>query len=85
MLQLTEAFRLENGKNAYGAGSWASSLRYHNGVFHASTFAATSGTHPRRPPAAVWTLTTSGSGKGRKTAADTARPRFPPPAITAPN
>jgi beta-xylosidase len=36
-----EAFRLENGKNAYGAGSWASSLRYHNGVFHASTFAAT--------------------------------------------
>jgi beta-xylosidase len=38
-----EAFRLENGKNAYGAGSWASSLRYHNGVFHASTFAATSG------------------------------------------
>jgi beta-xylosidase len=38
-----EAFRLENGKNAYGAGSWASSLRYHDGVFHASTFAATSG------------------------------------------
>jgi beta-xylosidase len=38
-----EAFRLENGKNAYGAGSWASSLRYHDGVFYASTFAATSG------------------------------------------
>jgi beta-xylosidase len=38
-----EAFRLENGKNAYGAGSWASSLRYHDGMFYASTFAATSG------------------------------------------
>ncbi|KQV51899.1 glycoside hydrolase [Pelomonas sp. Root1217] len=38
-----EAFRLENGKNAYGAGSWASSLRYHDGMFYASTFAATTG------------------------------------------
>ncbi|WP_229507378.1 family 43 glycosylhydrolase [Pseudoduganella rivuli] len=38
-----EAFRLENGKNAYGAGSWASSIRYHDGVFHATTFAATTG------------------------------------------
>jgi len=38
-----EAFRLENGKNAYGAGSWASSIRYHDGVFYASTFAATTG------------------------------------------
>src|SRR2546423_12872520 len=38
-----EAMRLENGKNAYGAGSWASSLRYHDGVFYASTFSATSG------------------------------------------
>jgi beta-xylosidase len=38
-----EAFRLENGKNAYGAGSWASSLRYHDGVFHASTFSANAG------------------------------------------
>ncbi len=38
-----ETFRLENGKNAYGEGSWASSLRYHDGVFHASTFAANNG------------------------------------------
>jgi beta-xylosidase len=38
-----EALRLENGKNAYGAGSWASCMRYHDGVFHASTFAATTG------------------------------------------
>src|SRR5256885_5919932 len=32
-----EAMRLENGKDAYGRGSWASSLRYHDGVFYAST------------------------------------------------
>ena len=38
-----EALRLENGKNAYGAGSWASSLRYREGVFYASTFSSTSG------------------------------------------
>ncbi len=36
-----EALRLENGKNAYGAGSWASSLRYHDGTFYASTFSST--------------------------------------------
>src|SRR5881394_2703967 len=35
-----EALRLENGKNAYGQGSWASSLRFHAGVFYASTFSA---------------------------------------------
>ncbi|WP_082591401.1 family 43 glycosylhydrolase [Duganella sp. Root198D2] len=35
-----EALRLENGKNAYGAGSWASSLRFHDGVFYATTFSA---------------------------------------------
>jgi beta-xylosidase len=38
-----EALRLENGRNAYGAGSWASSLRYHDGVFYASTFSSTTG------------------------------------------
>ncbi len=38
-----EALRLENGQNAYGRGSWASSLRYHDGVFYVSTFSATSG------------------------------------------
>src|SRR4051812_38784653 len=31
-----EAFRLENGKDAYGKGSWVSSLRFHNGVFYVS-------------------------------------------------
>lgn len=34
---------LESGENCYGAGSWASSLRYHEGMFYVSTFSATSG------------------------------------------
>ena len=38
-----DAMNLENGQNAYGRGSWASSLRYHNGTYYASTFSATSG------------------------------------------
>ena len=38
-----DAMRLENGKDAYGKGSWASSLRFHNGMFYVSTFSATSG------------------------------------------
>ena len=44
-----EAARLENGKNAYSAGSWASSLRFHNGTYYLSTFSSTSGkTHVYR-------------------------------------
>ncbi len=38
-----EAARLENGKSAYSAGSWASSLRFHNGTYYLSTFSSTSG------------------------------------------
>ncbi|HTI89473.1 MAG TPA: family 43 glycosylhydrolase [Puia sp.] len=34
---------LTNGKSTYGRGSWASSLRYHNGTFYVSTFAQTTG------------------------------------------
>jgi beta-xylosidase len=53
-----EALRLENGKDAYGRGSWASSLRFHDGVFYASTFSATSGrTHfytTRDPERGPW-------------------------------
>jgi beta-xylosidase len=37
------ALRLENGGNAYGRGSWASSIRHHDGVFYVTTFSATSG------------------------------------------
>ena len=38
-----DAMNLTNGKSAYGAGSWASSMRYHNGTYYVSTFASTSG------------------------------------------
>lgn len=39
----TDALNMENGGNAYGRGSWASSLRYHNGTFYVSTFSSTTG------------------------------------------
>ncbi len=38
-----EALTLQNGKSAYGKGSWAPSLRYHKGTFYASTFSSTTG------------------------------------------
>jgi beta-xylosidase len=38
-----DAMNLGNGKNAYGRGSWASCLRYHNGLFYVSVFSQTSG------------------------------------------
>lgn len=38
-----DALNLTNGKNAYGAGSWASSIRFHNGIYYISTFANTTG------------------------------------------
>ncbi len=38
-----DALTLQNGKNAYGQGSWASSLRYHNGTFYVTTFSSTTG------------------------------------------
>jgi beta-xylosidase len=44
-----DALTLQNGKDAYGAGSWASSLRYHDGTFYATTFSSTTGkTHVYR-------------------------------------
>ncbi|KQW49979.1 MULTISPECIES: glycoside hydrolase 43 family protein [unclassified Roseateles] len=53
-----DAMRLDNGKDAYAAGSWAPSLRYHDGVFYASTFSYTSGrTHiytTRDPERGPW-------------------------------
>ena len=36
-----DALNLENGKNAYGSGSWASCIRYHNDIYYVSTFAGT--------------------------------------------
>ena len=38
-----DAMNLDNGQNTYGRGSWASSLRFHNGTYYASTFSSTSG------------------------------------------
>ncbi len=38
-----DLMNLENGKSCYGAGSWASSLRFHNGTYYVSTFSSTSG------------------------------------------
>jgi beta-xylosidase len=38
-----DALTLRNGKNAYGKGSWASSIRYHKGTFYVSTFSSTTG------------------------------------------
>ena len=36
-----DELNLENGKSTYGKGSWASSLRYHNGTYYVTTFAQT--------------------------------------------
>lgn len=38
-----DALNMNNGKNAYGKGSWASSLRFHDGIFYVSTFSSTTG------------------------------------------
>jgi beta-xylosidase len=38
-----EVLNLQDGKSAYGRGSWASSLRYHDGTYYASTFSASTG------------------------------------------
>jgi beta-xylosidase len=36
-----DALSLVNGKSNYGRGSWASSLRYHNGMYYIATYAQT--------------------------------------------
>ena len=38
-----DALNLVNGQSTYGRGSWASSIRYHNGIYYVSTFAQTTG------------------------------------------
>lgn len=40
-LDNTSALNLENGQNAYGKGSWASSIRYVDGIYYVSTFSYT--------------------------------------------
>jgi len=43
ILDSVDALDLNNGKSSYGKGSWASSLRYHDGRFYVSTFSGTTG------------------------------------------
>lgn len=38
-----DALNLADGKNSYGKGSWASSIRYNNDTYYVSTFAQTTG------------------------------------------
>jgi beta-xylosidase len=38
-----DELNLENGKSTYGRGSWASSIRFHNGTYYVATFAQTTG------------------------------------------
>ncbi len=38
-----DALNLDNGESAYGKGSWASCMRYHNNTYYLFTFAATTG------------------------------------------
>ncbi|MBP9875052.1 MAG: family 43 glycosylhydrolase, partial [Haliscomenobacter sp.] len=40
-LASVDELNLTNGKSTYGRGSWASCIRYHNGLFYVSTFAQT--------------------------------------------
>ena len=43
VLEDTDGLSLRNEKNEYGAGSWASSIRYNDGTFYVSTFAGSVG------------------------------------------
>lgn len=38
-----DAMNLVNGQSTYGRGSWASTIKYHNGLFYVTTFAQTTG------------------------------------------
>jgi len=42
-LASTDELNLTNGKSTYGRGSWASSIRFHNGTFYVTTFAQPTG------------------------------------------
>lgn len=53
-----DAYELEDGRSAYGNGTWASSMRYHNGTFYVSTFANDTGQnyifHTKDPNKTPW-------------------------------
>jgi len=62
ILGTLDAYELKNGKNAYGGGTWASSLRYHNGTFYVSTFSNNSRKNylfsTKDPDKTPWQVTT---------------------------
>jgi beta-xylosidase len=43
VLDDVDELNLTNGKSSYGRGTWASSLRHHNGTYYATTFSQTTG------------------------------------------
>lgn len=43
VLEDNDALSLRDGRNSYGSGSWASSLRLDKGIYYASTFSASTG------------------------------------------
>ena len=43
VLEDVDALSLRNGQSAYGAGTWASSLRYKDGTFYLAVFSGTTG------------------------------------------
>jgi beta-xylosidase len=43
ILDNVDALTLNNGNNAYGKGTWASSIRSHNDAYYVSTFSQTTG------------------------------------------
>ena len=43
ILDDVDELNLNNGKSAYGRGSWASSIRFHKGTYYVTTFAQTTG------------------------------------------
>lgn len=42
-LSENDEMNLDNRKNTYGRGSWASTIRFHKGIYYVSTFAKTTG------------------------------------------
>ena len=57
-----DEFALKNGKHTYGRGSWASSLRYQQGMYYVSTFSNSSGMNyiysTKNPNASNWDVKT---------------------------
>ncbi len=43
ILDSSDALNMENGLNAYGKGTWASSIRYHDSLYYVATFSYTTG------------------------------------------